>query len=292
MTDPTKAITALAARQLSKPKATPTPVVVTPAPPLPTTLPHWPDHRRAAPSAALRSALFPALGRVKRRRLWDEPIFAVGDVVVTFRGEQLDQSDLDIYLEILHLLRGRGEVSFTAHAMLKALGKSTGRSDHEWLRDVILRLAGGLVRIKLPDHPEYFGSLVDGGFRDDATGQYVLSVNSKLARLVGAAWSSLDIGQRRALRTPTAKALHAYLSSHRNPGPHRLDTLVGIAGLTGAKAKATIQKALEALQGAGFLSGYVVDGDLVTPRLAPKLSTDGQPHKAPGDGIANPRVTG
>jgi hypothetical protein len=83
-------------------------------------LPLWSDPRRAAPSAAFRSALFPALGRQKRRWFKDEAIYSVKGVSVTFRGEQFDQSDLDVFLEIIHQMRDHpNEAEFTAHGLLK-----------------------------------------------------------------------------------------------------------------------------------------------------------------------------
>jgi len=221
--------------------------------------PEWSDSRRAAPSAAFRSALFPALGRQKRRKLWDEQIYGVKGVTVLFRGEQFDQSDLDVYLEILHLMRDQpNEVEFTAYGLLKALGRPTGKKDYIWLHSVIIRLTAGTV--DMTSHmTRYFGHLIEGGERDEVTKKYVLSVNPKFARMFKAAWSTVDIQQRRALKSDTAKALHAYYSSHINPGLHGYDTLAGIAGLTNKHTGAmhrTILKAHKELEEIGFLLDY------------------------------------
>src|SRR5881227_3196662 len=56
--------------------------------------PQWADTRRAAPCAIFRSALFSALGRVKRPYLKNQKIASVDGVEITFTGEQFDQSDL------------------------------------------------------------------------------------------------------------------------------------------------------------------------------------------------------
>lgn len=257
--DPTKIIADLQARISSRP-----PKDKPEQPATVTRLPFWPHALRAAPSGAFRSALFPALGRVQRRWLRDETIFSVKGVTVTFRGEQFDQSDLDVLLEIWHRMRGQdGEVEFSANDMLVALGRQVGTSGYDWLRSVITRLVAGTVSIV--DHGnEYQGHLIDGSDRDKVTKRYALSVNAKFAKLFGVAWSTLDIDQRRALKTPTARSLHAYLSSHRNPGPHRVVTLIGITGLTGVNARTTVKKALAELQAIGFLSAWSIDKDLVT----------------------------
>ena len=218
--------------------------------------PVWPDPRRAAPSAAFRSALFPAIGRQKRRKLWDEPIYSVKGVTVIFRGEQFDQSDLDVFLEIIHQMRDNPtEAEFTAHGLLKALGRATGKKNYEWLHTVIIRLTAGTV--DMTDHQRrYFGHLIDGGERDEGTKKYVLSINPKVAEMFRAAWSSLDINQRRSLKSDTAKALHAYYSSHVNPGFHRFETLAGIVGIVGKNRNATIRKAHQELEEAGFLLAW------------------------------------
>jgi hypothetical protein len=71
-----------------------------------------------------------------------------------------------------------------------------------------------------------------------------------------AAWSTVDIQQRRALKSDTAKALHAYYSSHINPGLHGYDTLADIAGINGKNRKATVLKAHKELEEIGFLLDY------------------------------------
>jgi hypothetical protein len=73
-------------------------------------------------------------------------------------------------------------------------------------------------------------------------------------------WASLDNDQRRALgRNQTAKALHAYYSTHAAPGPHsyrKLAELVGLENSNKRDMKANIIKAHEELKRVGFLSDY------------------------------------
>ena len=68
----------------------------------------WGDDYRAAPNAVFRSALFPALRskeKENRQFLKNEEIFCVAGLKNLFPGEQFDQSDLDVYLEILNFYR-------------------------------------------------------------------------------------------------------------------------------------------------------------------------------------------
>ena len=67
--------------------------------------PQWADDRRAAVHAIFRSALFPALNNKQPRRYYPEQkrICSVEGVEVLFMGTQFDQSDLDVYLELLNI---------------------------------------------------------------------------------------------------------------------------------------------------------------------------------------------
>jgi hypothetical protein len=229
-------------------------------------LPFWEDDKQAAPNALFRSALFPVLStQEKENRLFldEEKLCSVAGLDVIFTGKQFDQSDLDIYLELLNLARAfplGTPITFSAYSLLKALGLSTGGKDHKRLHSVLIRLCGGVLDIT--DHKKkYFGQLIYGGIRDEVTLNYEITLNPKFAALFGyGMWSTIDKPQRQALkRNPTAKVLHAYYSTHAAPSAHSYDTLATIAGLKNSnkrQTKSTIIKAHEAMKAAGFLEGY------------------------------------
>ena len=198
----------------------------------------WEDEKRAAPNAVFRSSLFPALNNKQPRRyIEEEKLFSVSGVDVIFTGKQFDQTDLDVYLELLNRAKPfplGTPIKFSAHSLLKDLGWATGGKEHKRLHSILIRLCAGVV--DMTDHKKrYFGQLLQGGIRDEITNNYEISINPKFAVLFGfGMWAAIDRDQRHALsRNSTAKALHAYYSSHAAPGPHRYDTLAQIAGLTG-----------------------------------------------------------
>ena len=229
----------------------------------PVLLEPWANDRRAAPNAVFRSALFPALNNKTRKFIKEKKVYSVGGLDVTFTGEQFDQSDLDVYLEILNLAKAvpLGQpIRFSAYSLLKALGRCTGRTDHKWLHSVLVRLCGGVV--EATDHKaRYFGQLIFGGIRDEITHDYEITINPNFAKLFGfGLWSSIDLDQRRQLeRNSTAKALHAYYSTHTAPDLHRYDTLAQLAGLDGRNktaVKNSLIRAHEELKRVGFLVSY------------------------------------
>lgn len=245
--------------------------------------PPWTDTRRAAPNAVFRSALFPALNfKAGRPFLKAKKIASIEGVTVFFTGEQFDQSDLDVYLELLNFAREYPlgtEFEFSAYALLKALGRNTGSTDYQWLHSVLVRLRSGTV--DMTDHKiRYFGGLIEGGFKDEISKHYRITINPRFAILFGyGMWSSIDREQRRALgRDATAKALHAYYSTHANPTAHNIETLCEIAGVNNSnkrQARATIIKAHERMKSekVGFLSGYEVTADKIKADI---IHTPGQ----------------
>lgn len=263
-------------------------------------LPPCPPDRRAAPNAVFRSALFPALNfKESRPFLKAEKLASVEGVDVYFTGERFDQSDLDVYLEILNLARQQAlgmECTFSAYSMLKALGRDTGLAQHKWLHSVLIRLRGGTV--DMADHGKrYFGGLIEGGFKDEVSKLYRVVINPNFAILFGyGMWASIDRTQRQALgRNMTAKALHAYYSTHAAPYPHKFDTLAEIAGLENKNKRqrnAGIIKAHEALKEIGFLADYQVIGDSIKVEIK---HTEGQlrhlANKAKNPRPKNPKGT-
>jgi hypothetical protein len=190
---------------------------------------------------------------------------------VIFTGKQFDQSDLDVYLELLNMARPYPlghPVKFSAYALLKTLGLTTGGENHARLHAVLIRLRSGTLDVT--DHKKrYFGGLIEGGFRDELTLNYEITINPKYAVLFGfGMWATIDREQRRALgRNATAKALHAYYSSHAAPSAHSFDTLAEITGLTNSnkrQRRADLIKAHERLKGPipTFVSpGAIAHGD-------------------------------
>jgi len=231
----------------------------------------WGEEYRAAPNLIFRSSLFPSLDRNQkesRRFLDNEEIFCVAGLKIFFTGKQFDQSDLDVYLEILNIARAfplGTPVKFSAYALLKALGLPMGGNNHARLHKVLIRLCGGVV--DATDHSKrYFGQLLHGGIRDELTMNYTVKINPDFAVLFGSnMWSKLDIETRRALgRNQTAKALHAYFSTHINPASHNIETLANLAGVKGKNKKATILKAFEAMKNVGFMD-YQPNGNSILP---------------------------
>ena len=70
-------------------------------------LPLWPEPKRGAPNVVLRGALFAAVHK-DRRYMDRELLTAQRGITIRFTGKQLDQADLDVWEQALHLARTTG----------------------------------------------------------------------------------------------------------------------------------------------------------------------------------------
>lgn len=216
-------------------------------------LPLWPDPVRGVPNGVLRSALFGAIKRGKRRYMEREPIASVEGIAIRYTGPRLDQSDLDVWEGALHLARLArlgNRIEFTEKGFLRLIGRgghggeSIGRSDREWLRKVLARLSATTVEIKQGPYA-YGGSLIDEYFRDEHSGRYIVILNPRMKVIFNRdSWTQIDWSIRHALRGhPLAQWLHGFYSTHAAPLPYKIETLHRLCGSeTGECAKTEAER--------------------------------------------------
>ena len=234
-------------------------------------LPSWPDAKRGTPNSFLRSALFSAVQSKDRLNLKEAVLASQNGVSVKYTGEQLNQEDLALWENLVHLAKEKplGNVcDLTAYEILKALGLSDGAENYKTLHSGIIRLTACAVQIT-HDGRTFFGPLIEGGVKDDATNHYVINLNKNLIKLYGAtSWTAIDWPQRVQIgKKPLAQALHAYYSTHKEPYPVKLATLHKLTGSRNkqpADFKRKIVVALSELVKIGFLKDYNIDSGLVT----------------------------
>lgn len=241
------------------------------------TIPSWPSGMRGTPNACLRSALFAGVQGNERIAYKKRTLLAAVDgIEVRYLGVQLNQSDLDVWMQIVHLSRMQipgFSVTFSAHALLTVLGRSTGKSQHEWLKESMARLGGAFVEIT------YHGRHTFGekGFlryhRDEATQRYVVELTESMLRLFEDGYTHIEFEQRQQLRKhPLALWLHGFLSSHAAPYPLKLQTLYQLSGSSTQNPrdfKLRMRKALQALVTIGALESFEIDEDVVKVKKQP-----------------------
>ena len=189
-------------------------------------LPLWPNTDRALPSTMVRSALFRVLKRGKRKHVDQEKIASWKGTDIHFTGFLLDQSDLDNYLQLIHLAQQtpKGLVAeFTSNAFLKSLNKTAGKNIR-LLEESLHRLTTCTLSIR---SGRYFGEgdrLIKRRYRDDLTKRNVVYLDEKLAALFREGYTLQNWEQRLSLPQGFSRWMLGYASSHltQNNQPHRV----------------------------------------------------------------------
>lgn len=238
-------------------------------------LPLWPDAVRAVPNGILRSALFGAIGRGRRRYIKGEELAAIDGVTIRYKGERLDQGDLDVWQCVLHAVRAQAMGSrcrLTGYMLLKVLGKTDTGKNRATLQARLERLVANAVTIKQGRYT-YIGSLVTFAAKDENTQEWVVEIDPRMRPLFEAdQFTQLEWDVRHALDgQQLAQWLYGFYASHANPFPIRVETLHQLCGseasLMSDFAK-KLRKALEAIQAAcqarGEAFSYEVADGLVT----------------------------
>ena len=235
----------------------------------------------------LRSALFAVIKRGRRRAVDREPIASFKGVTIHYTGWRLDQGDFDVLAQTLHFLarnpdpKARQCLRIRAKPFLAAIGRQSGKSGREWLKQSLRRLAGSTVEITIDlrhgsqeESFAYAGPLIDELHSRDEELFSAISINPKLAGLFDVGWTRVQWQQRLQLRTDLAKWLHGFYASHRSPFPVKVATLKHLCGSECARLvdfRRGLRNAMNELIEVGAILGWSIDQDdkLTLVRLSP-----------------------
>lgn len=242
-------------------------------------LPLWPDAVRGIPNSVLRSALFGAIKRGRRAFLQGEKIASIDGIDILQTGPRLDQADLDVWEQCLHLAREQAlgtRIHFSAYGFLKAIGRTYGGKNVEWLKNALRRLSASVVEIKSGKHA-YFGPMLHHGARDDETGQYVIEINPAIIHIYGTdGWTAEQWSERMVLKgQPLAQWLHGFYSTHVAPHSYKVETLHRLCGSETKQLfhfRAELRQALDALAAATGWDWHLDEKDLVHIEKTPTPS--------------------
>jgi hypothetical protein len=199
-----------------------------------TKLEKWDDEYRCVPNAILRSALFGAIGRGPRANNKDMPVASLSGVTITHSGPQLDQADLDVWEQCLHMARETklgSSFKVSVHPFLKAIGRATGKSQRDWLKESFERLLDSKIEVK--DGSKYYsGHLLSEYARDEDTGLHYITINAHILELYGdGGWTLFEFKERLALRGhPLALWLHGFYITHAKAYPYKVETIHKLCG--------------------------------------------------------------
>lgn len=225
----------------------------------------WPDAVRGVPNAVLRGALF-GVSQKRTTHKKRTVIAAVDGYEIRVLGTSFNQTDLDVWETLLQLARLQPlgtKVEFTAHSFLKELGRGTGKTQHEQLKEELARLGAGWTEITWTKEKKTFaGNLISSFFRDEETGRYVVKFNADMAQLYGVGHTLIDWSERQALGSNSlAKWLHGFYASHAQPFAYKVETIHGLCGSASELKgfRRLLRTALDHLRDVGAIKSWSID---------------------------------
>ena len=199
--------------------------------------PLFPEATRPVSNDMARSALFSCIQGKDRRFIKDALLATVDGVEIRFTGEQLNQDDHDLLMQLIFMARAKSVgawVTMPAHTILKALGRQVGGKQHRDLRADIFRLAAGTVSIRIArDRIEVTGHhLLAKAAQHEDSRYWVYRLDPDLAFLYGGeSYTLIDWDKRLNLKgKDLARWLQLYLATHAKPFPVKVDTLRELSG--------------------------------------------------------------
>jgi hypothetical protein len=234
-------------------------------------LPIWPEFLRGVPNDFIRSPLFNVANHRKKRTYFEEiEIPSMGDVLITYTGEELRQDDEDVLLQILHLARRQSldwAVEFVAAEIIKNLRWTKNTRSYNRLKITLRRLNATSLTISTRKGDRGFsGSLIRAFEWKEHSGQpsrvWKVWLEPKIAALFnGVLYSRIIWDQRMCLGT-LAKWLHNFYASHAEPFPIKIETLYRYSGSSNAAMRSfrqCLRQALKELTEVGFLEKGSID---------------------------------
>lgn len=237
-------------------------------------LPFWSDDQRAVPNGALRSALFAAIRPGKRRYIDGEIVASLAGVELKYTGQKLDQGDLDVWEALLHIVRvmNLGNICYVStYEILKLLDLEDTGDNRKILYKCLTRLRATAIEIKQGRY-SYLGGLVNEAQRDELTGKMKIVFNPGIISLFQYdQYTQIDFNICSKLKSPLAKWLFRFYSTHVAPFPYEIETIYSLCGSEAKSLKDfkndTLSKALGEVSEVSRRFGKRFDYKIVDKKL-------------------------
>jgi hypothetical protein len=175
-----------------------------------------------------------------RAHMARQTLAVVNGAEIIYTGERLDQGDLDVWAQCLHIARTHNlglRIQFGAREFLREIDRNGGGSSIEWLKRSLTRLMECTVWIK-EGKRMYSGHLLEFAGWDDETERFVIEISPSAASLYGTdSWTAVELLQRQALKGDLARWLHAFYATHTHPFAYKVETLHSLCGSAAARMR-------------------------------------------------------
>lgn len=201
-------------------------------------LPYVVDAKRIIPNDLIRSSLFTISNHNQKREYFsDKMLFTFGQTEINYRGEELRQDDQDVWMQLIFLASKsqNASVEFMPYRFMSEIGWPGRTQYRDKLKECLERMTATKLGIKNKEHKAGLAiSLVRKFLWRDETGEatkkWTVWLEPEVVKLFeNQNYSKLEWEQRKKL-TPLAKWLHSYYTSHHEPYPVSVPTLMKACG--------------------------------------------------------------
>ncbi|KAF0332992.1 plasmid stabilization protein [Gigaspora margarita] len=158
-------------------------------------LPGLEEFMRAMPNPVARSSLFAPVAKGRKKIHDGEIVLETPTFIIRFWGRQLDEAQADLWMQLMYEASKAplGEpVIINRAALLRAIGRSTGKPMYEWLHRAVHDLSFGMISIsakgkyEIGTHPKSsLLHMIDSLEYDSDIDEYRLHVNGRWRLIYG-----------------------------------------------------------------------------------------------------------
>ena len=235
-------------------------------------LPRTNDTKRTMSNHLARSSLFSPVARGRKRLLRDEILVSRCDAVIMFSGEQLDETQADLWMYLMHLASKKplgAMLEVNRAKVLKAIGRAGGKAQYDWLFRSMDALSFAMLTIQTYKDGGKTKKLeitrvihlINGFDTNHKTGDYQFYVDSRWAEVYSNEYALIDWNLRNQISQgqDIAKSIQRLVATSSNKQQfYDLDWLQKKLNLTSPirKFKLYVMSAVTEL----IRVGIIVDG--------------------------------
>lgn len=186
---------------------------------LPSQMHLFPDDIRVIPNYLARTPLFSPVRPGRRKHHESELLASPKGFEIRFSGEQLDQSDCDVFMQLIHEARGKtlGEpVALNRSDFLFQIGRDNGGKNYEWLSSVFKRLNGARIHVE-SERYKVNVALVSKTIEDKVTSSFQVALDPDIIKIFsGKEYTFIDWEKRKSIekRVDLCKWLQNFICSN------------------------------------------------------------------------------
>jgi hypothetical protein len=227
----------------------------------------FPDDSRAIPNYLARSPLFSTVpATLKQRPAYKDMLLpSPKGFEIRYSGEQLDQSDCDIFMQIIHessghTIRDDKPLLINRAECLKRTGRNDSGQNYIWLKEVVERLRDAKIVLE-SERYKYSGNLIREIIEDKQERHIAVTLSPAIVQMFsGNEYTLVDWEKRKRLkkRVNLSKWLQNFICSHeKGLQRHSIDNLRTWFGYSSPvrKFREAMTDAMQELERVGIIAG-------------------------------------